>query len=149
MILEQRKRDWDLQRIRFYLIFVFGLVLAVAFVACGPAGQPDIQLASDHVALGTVTNGQVEQFEVEVRNDGSAPLTIEAVTTSCGCTSASVSPETIQAGEAGILAVSYDSGAHGPEFSGEVERQVFIASNDPDTREVILDLSANVVLEDG
>ena len=45
--------------------------------------------------------------------------------------------------------MSYDSGAHGPEFSGEVERQVFIASNDPDTREVILDLSANVVLEDG
>lgn len=138
-----------LRHFRLYSLFVFGLVLLVVLAACGPGGEPQIQLGTYQIELGTLTNGQVEEFEVAVHNSGSAPLMIEAVTTSCGCTSASVSPETIQPGESGILAVTYDSGAHGPEFSGQVVRQVFVASNDPETREVVLDLSADVVLEDG
>ncbi|MFP3853739.1 MAG: DUF1573 domain-containing protein [Anaerolineales bacterium] len=138
-----------MHRLRFAALFVLIMLISSTVAACGPAGEPDIQLSSDHIDLGTVNNGQVEEFSVDVRNTGTAPLIIEAVTTSCGCTSASVSPETIQPGQTGALHVTYDSGAHGPEFSGEAERQVFIASNDPDEREVIFDLAVNVIPEEG
>ena len=131
---------------KLHYLVVLSLGLAVVLAACGSSGEPAIQLGSEQVDLGAMSNGTIEEFSVEVRNLGNAPLVIEAVTTSCGCTSASVTPQTIEPGEVGELMVVYDSGAHGPEFAGEVQRQVFIASNDPDLREVVLNLQATVTL---
>ncbi|MGA9532677.1 MAG: DUF1573 domain-containing protein [Anaerolineales bacterium] len=132
-------------------LIIAGLVaLALGSLAgCGPSGQPKIELSETHIDLGTVVNGEVREFTVEVRNPGQQPLVIDAVTTSCGCTTATVAPETIGPGESGTLHVAYDSGAHGPEFNGPVERQIFIASNDPDQREVVLTLSVEVLLPVG
>lgn len=90
-------------------------------------------------------NGEVRELTVEVLNVGQSPLEIAAVTTSCGCTSAFIDSETIAGGGRATLTIEYDSGAHGPGFAGEVERQIFIASNDPDQREVIITLNANVL----
>jgi hypothetical protein len=106
---------------------------------------PDIALTQSGANLGAVPNGEVRQVTSEVRNEGERPLTIEAVTTSCGCTSASVEPTVIPAGGYGTLTINYDSGAHGPEFRGPVERQVFIASDDPDEREVVFSIQVNVI----
>lgn len=128
----------------FYFLGIM-LLVSLTLVACGPAGQPDIELAQASTDLGEVENGEVREFSVQVQNVGDAPLHIEAVTTSCGCTTAEVSPETIAPGESGSLRVTYDSGAHGPEFKGPVERQVFIDSNDPDEREVVFKLAVEVL----
>jgi hypothetical protein len=122
------------------------LLVTLAVAACASVGQPDIELAQAATDLGEVRNGEVREFTVAVRNVGDGPLVIEAVTTSCGCTTATVTPETILPGESGSLNVAYDSGAHGPEFNGPVERQVFIDSNDPDEREVVFKLSVEVLL---
>ncbi len=84
-------------------------------------------------------------MEVKIENTGGRPLVIEAVTTSCGCTEAEVEPKTLEAGSSGVLQIRYDSGAHGPDFRGVVERQIFIASNDPEQREILLTVRAMVV----
>lgn len=126
--------------------WVMLLIGLAALAACGPAGQPAIELEQNEIDLGRVTNGEVRTFTVEVRNTGQATLEIEAVTTSCGCTSAAVAPLEIGPGQTGMLEVTYDSGAHGPEFAGQVTRQVFVASNDPDEREVVFELHSDVVL---
>lgn len=105
----------------------FGALLA----SCG-GGAPDIDIAELVSDLGQVENGEIRNFEVPIENLGRSDLVIEAVTTSCGCTTASVSPEVIPAGETGLLKVSYDSGAHGPNEVGSIMRQIFITTNDPD-----------------
>jgi hypothetical protein len=123
------------------------IVLFVSvFLLMACSGTADIELGQNQTDLGIVENGELQTFEVPVRNVGSADLVIEAVTTSCGCTTAVVSPMTIPAGEEGLLTVEYDSGAHGPEFSGPVERQIFVASNDPDEPELRFTLLVEVVL---
>ena len=123
-----------------------GLLAGVVLLsACGPGGEPDIALAEAVADFGGVANGQVRQLTTEVLNQGQGPLIIEAVTTSCGCTTAAVEPMTIPAGGAGVLSVTYDSGAHGPEFVGPVRRQVFIASNDPDERELVFEIAGEVI----
>ncbi len=125
---------------------VVPLVAALLLLAgCSGAGPADIELAQTSVDLGVVTNGEVREMSTEVFNRGSAPLLIEAVTTSCGCTSAVVEPTIIPAGASGTLSVTYDSGAHGPKVTGPVLRQVFISSNDPDQREAVFELIAEVV----
>jgi len=51
----------------------------------------------------------------------------------------------IQPGKSGTLSVEFDSGAHGEALTGSLIRQVFIASNDPQRPEVVVEVSANVL----
>ncbi len=121
-----------------------GLLLAVPLAACGE-GAPDIDLSQSQTDLGVVTNGEIRAVEISVQNLGSGDLIIEAVTTSCGCTSADITPQVIPPGGTGTLAIRYDSGAHGPDEVGPVMRQVFIASNDPDEPEIEFRFTAEIV----
>ncbi len=124
---------------------ILGLPLAAVLLAACGGGTPDIDLAQSQTDLGVVTNGEIPTIEIPVRNLGNGDLIIEAVTTSCGCTSASIMPEVIPPGGTGTLAIRYDSGAHGPDEVGPVMRQIFIASNDPDKPEVEFRLLAEVI----
>ncbi len=116
-------------------------------VACSTR-EPDLHLDQDQIDLGQVVNGEVVDFEVGLLNRGDADLVIEAVSTSCGCTSAQVVPTTLKPGESGALQVTFDSGAHGPQELGHVVRQIFIASNDPDQSELEFRLSADILPPD-
>ena len=118
--------------------------LSTLLAACS-SGEPDILLEEEQLDLGPVQNGEVRSFEVGVVNQGSRDLVIEAVSTSCGCTSARVIPTTLGPGESGSLQVTFDSGAHGPEELGPVLKQVFIASNDPDQPELEFRLTADIL----
>ena len=119
-------------------------MIALLLAACS-SGSADLVIEQTSIDLGQVTNGEVRSMEIPLRNAGSSELVIESVTTSCGCTSAEVSPMTIQPGESGLLLVQFDSGAHGPESNGPVMRQVFIASNDSDEPEMEFRFTAEVI----
>jgi hypothetical protein len=119
-------------------------MIALLLTACS-SGSADLVLEQTSIDLGQVINGEVRSMEIPLRNTGSSELVIESVTTSCGCTTAEVSPMTIQPGESGMLLVQFDSGAHGPESNGPVMRQVFIASNDSDEPEMEFRFTAEVI----
>jgi len=106
----------------------------------GVAAAPGVRRAEERL-----DSHEVRSFEVGVVNQGSRDLVIEAVSTSCGCTSARVIPTTLGPGESGSLQVTFDSGAHGPEELGPVLKQVFIASNDPDQPELEFRLTADIL----
>lgn len=91
-----------------------------------------------------MVNGEIISREVAVHNEGQADLVIDSVTTSCSCTQATLTPMTIAPGETGILTISFDSGAHGPELTGELIRQVFVTSNDPAQPEAKVELTVFV-----
>jgi hypothetical protein len=123
------------------LIMLFALTALLS--ACG--GQPKIAISDTTLQLGDVVNGEIIERELSVQNTGQVDLTIDSVTTSCGCTQASVEPMTIPPGGSGTLYIEFDSGAHGPELTGQLIRQVFVATNDPQQQELIVELSANIV----
>ncbi|GAB4160452.1 MAG: hypothetical protein Fur0021_32470 [Candidatus Promineifilaceae bacterium] len=115
--------------------------------ACG--SQPQISVTEPRLNLGDVVNGEVITRQINVQNKGQADLVIEAVTTSCGCTQARLEPMTIAAGSSGALSIQFDSGAHGPALTGEIVRQVFILSNDPQQPEMVVELMANILPPNG
>ena len=129
---------------RFLSVLILAGAAAALLAACSPR-EPDIRLDQSQIDLGQVVNGEVRTFEVSVLNQGNTDLVIEAVSTSCGCTSAQIIPTTLGPGERGSLEVVFDSGAHGPEELGPVMRQVFIASNDPDQPEVDFRFTAEIL----
>ncbi len=116
---------------------------SVLLSACG--GQPQIVVSETTIQLGDVVNGEIIERNLQVENKGQAALTIDAVTTSCGCTQASVEPTNIPPGGSGTLYIEFDSGAHGPELTGELIRQVFVSSNDPQQSELVVELAANIL----
>jgi hypothetical protein len=126
------------------LLLLAGLLV---LVACA-GGRPQIVMETSSLNLGDVVNGEVITRDVTVQNAGKSELVVEAVTSSCGCTQATLDPTTIAPGGSATLRIAFDSGAHGPDLIGPLLRQVFIASNDPQQPEAILELAANILPPD-
>jgi len=129
---------------KFIFVLVFSLTL---FLAACNSQSPQISLESYEFEFGDVVNGNIVSKDIIVENIGGSPLIIEDVSTSCGCTTGTVEPKTISPGETGVLHIEFDSGAHGPELEGMLMRQVFLETNDPNSPQVRVDFTANVVLE--
>lgn len=120
------------------------LILALVVSACAPR-QPQIKLETTSFSFDDVVNGVIVSKDLLVKNTGSEPLVVDSVSTTCGCTSATLEPMTIAPGASGTLHIEFDSGAHGPELTGTVTRQVFLTSNDPDLPDAKVEFTANVL----
>jgi len=105
------------------------LLAAVTLSACSE-GAPDIDVV-DSYDMGTVVKGERAVADLAVYNRGDGPLTVLGVATSCGCTTATLSPTVIPAGGEGRLHIEYDSAAHETDL-GRIDRSVFVSSDDPD-----------------
>lgn len=128
---------------RIIVLVLSLLVVSGVLAACSPA-KPQIMVEPVQFDLGDVPNGQIAARDVVVRNEGNGLLVVERISTSCGCTSASLEPMRLAPGEQGQLAIAYDSGAHGPDLRGAQTRQVFLTSNDPAQPEMVVELTVNV-----
>jgi hypothetical protein len=123
-----------------WLTFLVSLLLAACSV-----GQAQIVVEADHFDFGELVNGVVVTKELVVQNRGEAPLEIREISTSCGCTKAAVDQLSIAPGGSAILTIEYDSGAHGPELTGAITRQVFLLSNDPERPELIIEFDSLIL----
>ncbi|MFO7538154.1 MAG: DUF1573 domain-containing protein [Chloroflexota bacterium] len=121
------------------------ILLSLFLAACSPQ-SPAIEVAAAY-DFGPVVKGKIATAELPVTNSGSAPLIIEAVSTSCGCTTATLSTMTIDPGQEAILSVAYDTAAHESDM-GLMERTVFLATNDQANGDVMIRFTALVELPD-
>lgn len=128
---------------RRWWVLVALVVGALLLAACG--GRPNLEVEVAQFDFGDVVNGQVVSRDVTVRNTGTVDLVVREVSTSCGCTKATLEPMTIPPGGTAVLHIEFDSGAHGPELTGALVRQIFLVSNDPDQPEVVVEFTANVL----
>ena len=94
---------------RFFLLLAM-IVIAGVVVSCSSA-QPAIDVETIELDLGDVPNGEIAARDVAVRNTGDAILVIEAISTSCGCTTATLEPMQLGPGESGVLHIEFNSGA--------------------------------------
>ncbi len=124
------------------LILVSGVVILL-LTACVP--KPAITADVTSFDFGDVVNGEIVSRNVTITNNGKGVLQVESVSTSCGCTTAVLDPMTLEPGQSGTLHIEFDSGAHGPELTGQVLREIFIVSNDPQQPELKIEFTANVL----
>lgn len=117
-----------------------------------PAERPEIALHPARIEMGTISMADgLAEARYLLRNDGSMPLVISDMTTSCMCTTVAIETEdglgpafgmhpedkpqgwtqTLEPGEEAMLVVTFDPNAHGPEAVGNFLREVTITSNDP------------------
>lgn len=106
------------------------VITAVALLACttGPAwAAPSLTVAQMEYNFGTVFQGESVRHTFIFTNSGDAPLMVEKVASSCGCTAALVSSKQLAPGSSGEIQTSFDS----TRFRGEVSKLVYLYTNDP------------------
>jgi hypothetical protein len=121
--------------------------LAVASFLAVPLGADDkaapaarIQVEPESFDFGKAQPGKTLRKEFTIRNFGDATLVIEGVSTTCGCTAALAAQDHVEPGGRTVLRVTFDTRT----FSGKVERQVLVRSNDPKTPLLPVRVSATV-----
>jgi hypothetical protein len=120
------------------------LALLVLLSACGPPPAGKIDLATTEAEFGTTPNTDPVTRVFEVRNTGDGVLDITGFSTSCGCTTVTVSKESLEPGDVADLTVTFDPTTHNGA-TGQFMRQVFIQSTDPGKPEAVLTFHVTVV----
>lgn len=107
-----------------------------AAVAADPA---DVMKFKNEVHdFGNVKEGDKAEYEFTFVNKGKKPITIQNVTTTCGCTSPHWSKEPVAPGKKGSVMVSYST----PGRVGPINRQVTVMT---DAGNKVLKISGTVV----
>src|SRR2546430_279985 len=114
---------------------------AAQFAAPGAsAGRPQLQAIDPIFNFGNVYSGTDVRHTFRLKNAGTAPLTINAVRTSCGCTAAQPTKNQILPGEESDLAVTFDTRTdHGP-----ATRTITVLTNDPSYQQLQLTMRGTV-----
>lgn len=115
------------------------LVCAGAGLAALAEGAPKIQF--DRLVYDFGKTGQVETVTgtFKYTNEGDAVLKIKQPHATCGCTVASLDPDTLAPGESGELAFTLSLG----QTRTVLEKHINVSSNDPKTPEVSLVIKAD------
>lgn len=121
---------------------LLGLLLVLA---AGCAGQPgQVALSASEYDFGTISNTAPVSQTFEVRNTGRGRLEIVGLSTSCGCTTATVDKVELEPGETAQLEVTYDPLAHGGA-TGQFMRLVYLRTDDPRFPETTLTIRVTVI----
>lgn len=149
------------------LLLIFGGVFLVSKTnnEASLAGNQDTQVSVDKTSFnwGTIgiNDGKV-QAEFNLKNNGTAPLELANVSTSCMCTTAQViiggrpSPYfgmhqksswtgEVSPGQSAQLVVEFDPAFHGPQGIGQITRQIVVETNDPTQPQLTFVTTADVI----
>jgi hypothetical protein len=127
-------------RWRLAALAVAALVAVGAGADEKPAGAPRIRVEPESFDFGKAQPGKTLRKDFTIRNFGDAELVIEGVSTTCGCTAALSEQSRVAPGGRTALRVTFETRS----YSGKVERQVLVRSNDPNTPLVQVRVSATV-----
>ncbi len=117
----------------------FCLIALAALVSAQETGGPRTIVPGSVFDSGRVARGDVIEHAFEIRNEGDAPLKIERVKPTCGCTVASYD-EVIAAGKSGMLRAKVDTA----EFRGPIAKSIRVFTNDASNPELTLVVKADV-----
>lgn len=114
-------------------------VVAAVFLASGALAQaqkPRAVFKETSHDFGKVKQGDVVSHEFVFKNEGGAPLIVDRVETTCGCTAALVSEKRIAPGKEGKIKTTFDTRG----YAGRLSKYVYLVSNDGESarRELVL-----------
>jgi len=119
----------------------FFTVLMLLAICCGAAyAAPKLVVEEPAFDFGEILKGDQVKHVFKISNGGDAPLTIEKVKTSCGCTAALLSEKVLAPGQAADVKTNFDS----TRFQGAIHKTVYLTTDDPDQPEYKLYLTGKV-----
>jgi len=105
-----------------------------------------VSLYPETKTLGTVVYGDVATTEFTLTNYTPLPLKVTRVSTSCGCTKASVEKEELAAYESTTVNVSFDPAVHKDDTDlGDLTRTIYVETDNPNFPNFESNITARVI----
>lgn len=135
------------RRIRFRSVALVALAAltvnsVITLALLGAADRPHLTPTPAVLELGTLSPGDVTRAELLVSNDGSLPVTVAEIRTSCPCLEVRLDEYTIQPGQTVRGQLVFDTTAE-PDFAGGLS--VSVTGTDSSGR-TILSLTAEAII---
>lgn len=129
-----------------WAIVIIAVIAVIAFYQYSDLGGsgPRIEVTPAFYDFGDIPY-ELAEHTFSVKNTGDSVLEIAGISTSCGCTKGTIDRESIGPGETASLLVTIDPNLMEDDIAGEIERVVYVKSNDPGMPEIEIELSANIV----
>ncbi len=127
-------------------LLVVGVGVGYGWLRAAPSEPPRIVVTPGEFDFGDIGPELAVSHVFTVTNAGGAPLDINAVDTSCSCTTATIEATWLRPGESTALTVTFDPQTHNGA-TGRFLRLVYLRSNDPETPELQLKVRVTVVDE--
>ncbi len=108
--------------------------------AASSGGIPKAEAIDPMFNFGTAPSGPPVKHVFKIRNAGTGTLTIDGVTTSCGCTAAKPTKNSLAPGEESDIAVQFDTISE----KGPSTRTITVVTNDPKQRQLELTLKGDL-----
>lgn len=105
--------------------------------------EPQIQFDETDFDFGQIYQNEEVSHEFRFRNTGGATLTIDKVTSTCGCAAAMPTDRELEGGERAVIKVTFRSG----RYRNRVTKHVYVDTNDPEQPRVVLTITATVKVE--
>ncbi len=128
---------------KLFIVLLFGtLVLA----GCNAVAKtPSVSVTPSNHDFGDITQSAgIVSTTFTVKNTGSSPLSINRLSTSCGCTTAKMDESPLMPKESREMTVTFDPMVHRDQF-GKIERVVYLQTTDPKNPEIEIDITGNVI----
>jgi hypothetical protein len=103
-------------------------------------GVPKAEAIDPMFNFGAAPSGPPVKHVFKIRNAGTGTLTIDGVTTSCGCTAAKPTKNSLAPGEESDIAVTFDTISE----KGPSTRTITVVTNDPKQRQLELTLKGDL-----
>jgi rhodanese-related sulfurtransferase len=108
--------------------------------------QVSVQLWPNAQELGTVIYGDIATTTFTLTNYTPLPLKITRVSTSCGCTKATLDKEKLEAYESTTVNVTFDPAVHKDETDmGELSRIIYLETDNPNFTNLESKITATVI----
>jgi len=131
------------------LVFLFYSCSAGSGTGIGKKAENTLSVESDTAGIefseyehdfGKIVSGEKVAVIFTFRNTGKAPLIINSVSTSCGCTVSKYSTKPVAPGETGTIEVVFDSSG----YNGAQRKTITVRSN-ASRQYVLLQIRAEVI----
>ena len=103
--------------------------------------HPAIFFENPDFNFGQIYKGQRVEHIFKFENSGNDVLEINKVKTSCGCTAAILTNNTLSPGETGEIKATFNSSS----YSGNFTKSITVLSNDPNTTKYRLTISGEII----
>lgn len=118
----------------FFSLFALVTLCFLTSYAQQAKSSPDpLELKEQKFDFGKIRQGHPVMHDFEIVNRGTAPLYIERVDASCGCTNPEWTTEPVMPGKSSVVKVGFNAGAEG-HFS----KTITIVYNEGKTRTVVI-----------
>ena len=121
------------------LSFLFGCLSILPALSAAET-KPKIHLVAPEFDFGSVVEGVKVKHVFSVQNVGDAPLQIQRLVPSCGCTASTASADHVDAGKGAEVTVEFDTSG----FAGDKVKAVRLYTNDTERPVTMLTLRGSI-----